>query len=327
MSEVARLVSLASFLASHPRISLGEAARATHRTPQELLKDMNALMMVGVHPYTPSDYIGYATSGPGENGLITLYSADHFKRPPNFTPQEALALKYALEHYAQAADGPTRRQIDELAAALAESLQGQAARELSRRERGFILPRRTERMREMIGRLARAGEERRVVELEYFSAHRGTLSRRRVHPYRIVESGSHFYLLALCELAGATRHFRVDRIRHAQMLDEVFTEAVPVRSKAGRMEPAMRGRQFETLMVEFSREAGPDVLEEYGQLPDVEVTAKANGRVVLKLPLFNETWAVGFVMSFGEHATILRPQSARDALKRTLEQALKAHQA
>jgi len=324
MSNVAALISLASFLATHPKISVEEAARATHRTPKKLMEDMRALLMVGTPPFSPSDYIGYAPMNAGKHSQIQIYYADHFRRPPNFTPQEALALKFALDHFAQTQDAASRREIESLSAALAEMLNSRAARELLAQSKGFVQQGLTEKMRERMAQLTRAGESRQVVELEYFSAHRGAVSKRRVHPYWIVESGAHFYLFAHCELVGATRHFRLDRVRSIDVLTESFPERSPKSRVPGRMEPMFSGKARETLEVEFSKEAAQDALEEWRNAPGAELT-ECRGRARLSLPLFNDNWAIGFVLSFGRHAKVLKPQRLREAVRNTIEKALKAH--
>lgn len=324
MSDVASLISLASFLATHPRISVEEAARATHRTPKKLMEDMRALLMVGTPPFSPSDYIGYAPMNAGKHSQIQIYYADHFRRPPNFTPQEALALKFALDHFAQTQDAASRREIESLSAALAEMLNSRAAKELMAQSKGFVQPGLTERMRERMAQLARAAEDRRIVELEYYSAHRGALSKRRVHPYWIVESGAHFYLFALCELAQATRHFRLDRVRGIKVLEAAFAERAPSSPGAGRLEPVFSGKSREELEVEFSREVSQDAIEEWRDAPGATCRV-VRGKTRLALPLFNDNWAVGFVLSFGRHAKVLKPARLREAVRATIEKALKAH--
>jgi proteasome accessory factor C len=324
MSDVASLISLASFLATHPKISVEEAARATHRTAKKLMEDMRALLMVGTPPFSPSDYIGYAPMNAGKHSQIQIYYADHFRRPPNFTPQEALALKFALDHFAQTQDAASRREIESLSAALGDMLNSRAAKELAAPARGFVQPGMTERMRELMAKLARAGEARQIVELEYFSAHRGALSKRRVHPYLIIESGAHFYLFAHCELAQATRHFRLDRIRGIAVLAETFSEKPPKSPNAGRLEPTFKGRAREQLEVEFSNEVSNEVADEWREAEGAELST-AKGKTRLSLPLFNDNWAVGFILSFGRHARVLKPARLREAVRSTIAKALKAH--
>ncbi|MBP9893066.1 MAG: WYL domain-containing protein [Planctomycetes bacterium] len=324
MSDVASLISLASFLATHPKISVEEAALATHRTAKKLMEDMRALLMVGTPPFSPSDYIGYAPMTAGKHSQIQIYYADHFRRPPNFTPQEALALKFALDHFAQAQDAGSRREISALSAALADMLNIRAAKELTAKSRGFVQPGLAERMRERMAQLTRAAEERRVVELEYYSAHRGALSVRRVHPYWIVESGAHFYVFAHCELAGETRHFRLDRVRALTVLNEPFSARPPKSPDAGRMKPVFSGTAREQLIVEFSKEASQDVADEWRDTPGA-IVKSTRGKTRLCLPLFNDNWAVGFVLSFGRHARVLKPARLRETVRATIVKALKAH--
>ncbi|HHS97657.1 MAG TPA: WYL domain-containing protein, partial [Chloroflexi bacterium] len=55
-----------------------------------------------------------------------------------------------------------------------------------------------------------AGE---TVEIEYYTAGRGHVTRRRVDPLRLEWRGEVVYLIAYCHLRGDRRVFRVDRIQ------------------------------------------------------------------------------------------------------------------
>ncbi|MCB9932437.1 MAG: WYL domain-containing protein [Planctomycetes bacterium] len=325
MSEVAELVSLVSFLVANEGISLREAAKATHRTPKRLLSDLDRMVMCGVPPYTPSDYINYSLRGVGDQARIRVNFAGHFARPLNFTPQEALALKYALEHFSRSADPESLKQAEDMIRLLREALHGRAQELLSDRGKGFVTPRRTERMRRMIGLLSKAVEERRVVEIEYYSAHRARLATRTVHPFAVLEIGAHFYLYAWCALAGDTRHFRLDRIRDARLLEERFAASAPKRREAGRMDSLFHGTPKDRLVVRFSREVAREVCDEWEGSPDVQIRPLRDGRAEIETPLYNQFWAIGFVMGFGDQAELLQPKWMRKELEQTVRQSLKAH--
>jgi predicted DNA-binding transcriptional regulator YafY len=65
----------------------------------------------------------------------------------------------------------------------------------------------------------RAVHERRVVVLDYVdSAGNGT--RREVEPSGLVRGTDGWYLVGWCRLRGDGRAFRIDRISHAEVLDQ-----------------------------------------------------------------------------------------------------------
>ncbi|MCB9893876.1 MAG: WYL domain-containing protein [Planctomycetes bacterium] len=325
MSEVTNLVSLVSFLVANEGISLRDAAKATHRTPARLLRDLERLMMCGVPPYSPSDYINYSLQGSGKTAQVHVRFAGHFARPLNFTPQESLALKYALEHFSRGADARTQKQIDGLTNMLREALQGRVHELLNDSAKGFVTPRQTERMRQLIGMLAEAIEDQQLVEIEYYSAHRARLAKRVVHPFAVLEIGAHFYLYAYCNTAEETRHFRLDRIRKAEPIDKFFDEQPPKRRELGKMESLFHGRPKSRLVVRFSKLVAAEVVEEWSESPGVKIKKLGDGRAVIETPLYNPFWAIGFVMGFGEHADLLEPKHLRDELAQTIRQSLAAH--
>lgn len=325
MSDVGNLVSLVSFLVANDGISVRDAAKATHRTPKKLLDDLDRLIMCGVPPYTPSDYFHYSLRGHGDDARLKVSFANHFARPLNFAPQEALAVKYALEHFSRSADQETTEQLQSMTEALREALQGRVRELLSDAARGFVTPRQTNRMRGMIGLLSQAVEDQQLVEIEYYSAHRARLGTRQVHPFAVLEIGAHFYLYAYCALAEGTRHFRLDRVREARLLDVFSDEAPPKKRKPGKMESLFHGTPKDKLAVRFSKEVAREVIDEWSDSPGVTVQKLRDGRAVIETPLYNQFWAIGFVMGFGEHAELLQPKWLKVELAETIRRSLKAH--
>jgi proteasome accessory factor C len=325
MSDIAELVSLVSFLVANPGIAIRDAAKATQRTPQQLLQDLDRLIMCGVPPYSPGDYINYTLEGAGDRARVHVRFASHFSRPLNFAPQEVVALKYALEHFSQGAEPEAQQQLSEMVRTLGEALHGRAHEAMTGASRGFVTPRQTGRMRKMIGLLSQAVEDQQLVELEYYSAHRAKLGRRTVHPFAVIEIGAHFYLYAYCALAGDTRHFRVDRIRDAQLQDVFFDEQPPKKRNLGRMESLFHGTPKDKLAISFDKPAAREVVEEWSDTPGVAIEQLKNGRVLISMPLYNQFWAIGFVMSFGEHAKLLKPRWLTRQLAETLRKSLEAH--
>lgn len=323
MSELADLVNLVTFLSANPGIPLKQAATATKRPVKKLVKDLNRVLLVGLPPYDPGSYINVRLVGPQQQ--IHLQLSEHFSRPLSFTPQEAMALRYALEHFEPGADSETAGQVGELSRVLGEALHGRTRELLREKAPGFVVPRRTDRMRRMMSQLARACENRMQVEIEYYSAHRAKLQLRRVHPFELVEIGAHFYVFAFCELAGDTRHFRLDRVRELQVTRHPSTRKPPKQRPTGRMESLFGGRPKDNLRVRFAPELAQEISDEWKGSPQARVQITGDGHAVLETPLYNQFWAVGYIMQFGEHAELIEPKWLRTELAETIKKSLKAH--
>jgi proteasome accessory factor C len=321
MSAVHDLVSLMSFLVAHDGIRLRDAAKATGRSTKRLIADLERLMMCGVPPYSPSDYMRYSLNGRGDDATISVFYAQQFARPLSLTPQEAMALKFALDHYSRATDPSA----SELAVTLQQALRGRSRDALEGARGGFVTPPRTQRMRKLVTTLTEACEDQQLVEIDYYSSHRASLDTRKLHPFGVLEIGAHFYLYAYCALAGDTRHFRLDRIRDVRPLDIFFDEQPPKVRRLGRMESLFDGKPRDVMQVRFTADVARDVIEEWAETPGVKVTEHKQGGVTISLPLYNSFWAVGFVMGFGRHAELLGPDWLRKDLVATLKKSLKAH--
>ena len=63
-------------------------------------------------------------------------------------------------------------------------------------------------------------DETRRIWIRYYTASRDAVTERTVDPLRLLVTDGHSYLEAYCHLAGAIRHFRVDRIEEVRLLDE-----------------------------------------------------------------------------------------------------------
>ena len=71
-----------------------------------------------------------------------------------------------------------------------------------------------------LGLVRQALDETRRIWIRYYTASRDAVTERTVDPLRLLVTDGHSYLEAYCHLAGAIRHFRVDRIEEVRLLDE-----------------------------------------------------------------------------------------------------------
>ena len=70
------------------------------------------------------------------------------------------------------------------------------------------------------GTVAGATLAGQVLSLDYHGRERGTTTRRRVHPQRLLHYRSNWYLIAWCEQAADLRTFALERIRQAEVQEE-----------------------------------------------------------------------------------------------------------
>ncbi len=327
--RIQRILTLIPFLRKNPGTPLETLGRLTGSPAEELVGDLNRMLLCGVPPYMPHDYIGVDIEGE----RVSLRFADHFKRPIRFTLKEALALKLALESLPAGGDAAYREARRTLLAKMDGILGKEAgpARVAGRletvrgRETATLTARGRERVERVLAAVARGIAERHPLEIEYYSASSDALRARRIQPYGVVDQDGETYLVALDGLRKRVLPFRVDRVRAARVLeDERFT--VPARFTLDayrKREMKFPKRPAQTVKVRFAREVARWVREDrdYRGEP-VEETPE--GDLIVTHKAGSLPFLVNRLLQYGKNAEVLSPPEVRAEMRRTLDRALEA---
>ncbi len=136
----------------------------------------------------------------------------------------------------------------------------------------------------------------RCVEMDYYSYDRDEDTHRIVEPHRCLYD-RYWYLTAHCRLAGATRVFRLDRIRSATLLEESFE---PPENVATAMDgvPIDGSLPEVTLMLDTSARW---VVEQYPNRGWTEVA----GGVEVVLPVTATRWMERLLLRLGPAAEVV----------------------
>ncbi len=205
-----RLLALVPWVAAHDGPALADVSARFGCTEEELVDDLQLLFLCGLHPYTPDMLIDVDIAG----GRVWIRYAEYFARPLRLTPAEGLALLAAgqavLSGPGGDETGPLARGLRKLAGALgvAETEAVEVA----------LAP----AAAEVTATLRAGADERRQVEIDYYSFGRDQWSQRTVDPYAVFSSAGQWYLSAWCHSVDDERLFRLDRVRAARLLDTTF---------------------------------------------------------------------------------------------------------
>ncbi|RME74590.1 MAG: WYL domain-containing protein [Planctomycetota bacterium] len=321
-----RILALIPYVRKHPGARLEDLARYCGATPAEILSDLDRVLLCGVPPYLPDDYIGVYV----DDDRVEIRFADHFRRPIRFTLEEALALLMAIEslpegEHSEAKASLRQRITDLMRKSLGAPPAGGASagpepseRLATHSGRGPThgIPPWRQRIKEVLDVLAPAIEARRKVRVAYYSASSDATTERVVHPLGIVRKSGETYLVAYCEQRGGVRTFRVDRLRSAVALEQRFTP--PERFDLERYErshmdfdrdPPLQAR------VRIDRRSARWVRE---QLPEHRVEPLPDGGAIITIPARSERWLLNEVLSYGAEVELLEPPELREALHRHL---------
>ena len=114
-------------------ITVQELAQRTGLTESQITDEVGALvMMCGVPPYAPNNYVSLWVQG----GRVYIRFAEQFERPVRLVLQEALALLLALKPL-ESAEHPFHQAVRALRKKILEALSPDAKRAFGRAEKVF----------------------------------------------------------------------------------------------------------------------------------------------------------------------------------------------
>ena len=304
----ARLVTLASILIDAGRA--GERLRADavcerlQISDQELREDVSVLNVVN---FGGGSYVLYAEVG--DDGWIEVdpepYS-DNFARPARLLPVEAKALVAAIdligEHLPEGALAGAR---DKIVAALGADPTEQGLQIAAGGGDDVSIA------RVVNGAIA----DHRRLRLEYYKANEDEFSTRTVEPYALINGREGWYVASFDLAKDDVRHFRLDRIKHAEVLDETFEDRPEV-DAAADVEGWPR-----TGEVPASRTARVWVAPERARWAreDLSVAEELDdGAVIVELPFAGTDWLVQRVLAEAGDAAVLEPDDARAAVRQAV---------
>jgi len=302
--RIARLVTLASILIqagrAGDRLQSADVCEQMQISDGELREDINVLNVVN---FGGGSYVLYAEiDEAGEIEVDPEPYSDNFARPARLLPVEAKALVAAIdligEHLPEGSLASSRSKIvDALGADPME--QGLHVANAGGDDSA-------------IARVAsEAIMERRLLRLDYYKPNEDEFSARVVEPYALMNGREGWYVACFDPDRGAVRHFRLDRIRHAEVADTRY-EPRPEVDPAADVDGWLR-----TGEVESSRVARVWVSPERARWAREERRVAehlADGSVIVELSFKGIDFLVRDVLAEGGDAAVLEPSDAREAV-------------
>jgi len=300
----ARLVTLASILIEAGR--LGELLQATdvcerlQISDAELREDVNVLNVVN---FGGGSYVLYAEVA--DDGTIEVdpepYS-DNFARPARLLPVEAKALVAAIdligEHLPSGSLEPARKKI-------VDALGSDPM------EQGLQVARAAGDDKEIAQVVSRAISVGCLLKFEYYKPNEDEFGERLVEPYALMNGREGWYVAAFDLKQNAVRHFRLDRIKTAEVTEEPFSRRPEVDPAAdvdgwprtGEVPASARARVLVSPeRARWAREERPVAQE------------LSDGSVIVELAFAGVDWLVREVLKEAGDAVVLEPADARDAV-------------
>lgn len=215
--QVGRILSLVPWIAAHDGPSIDEVCAHFDITRDQLHDDLNAVMVVGLAPYTPGDLVEvlYDADEFDDAEHVSIGFTNFFERPLRLTLHEALALLAAgaAARHQPGHDpvGPLARGLDKVASVVGVDPDSDLDVRVSQRQA------------ELHAQLTEAVEHLRVVRMTYHSYARDAITQRDIEPRRVLTVDGATYVAAWCRRSTGARRFRLDRITDLTVTDETFT--------------------------------------------------------------------------------------------------------
>ena len=301
----ARLVTLASILIQAGRsgqsLELEDLCRRLQISDGELREDISVLNVVN---FGGGSYVLYAEIDE-DAGSVTVdpepYS-DNFARPARLLPVEAKALVAAIdligEHLPQGSLTPAREKI---VAALGEDPM----------EQGLQVAHGGSDDSDVSRVVSKAITKQVLLELDYYKENEDEFSVRRVEPYALINGREGWYVATFDPGKQDVRHFRLDRIKRAELTSVRFEPRAEVNPSADVEGWPRTGE------VAASRSARVWISPERARWAREQrklVAEYDDGAIVVELSFAGLDWLVREVLKEAGDAAVLEPPDARSAV-------------
>ena len=298
-----RILTMVAYVRRRPEgLPIREVAAYLGCSPQEVAEDIDAVLMCGVPPYLPSDYINAGIEG--ERVFISF--ADHIHRPINLTLQEAVALLLALRSLPVGASAQDA--VGQLRSKILRLMPGKG-RELRRIGRRIRLGGRRTTLGRTLHAIEQAISEGREVHMEYYTASRDAMTERDLRPYGLIEHGGNWYVVGLCLLRDRELPFRVDRIRKIELTDRQFKPprnfSIEKYRAAEMYFPTSRDLRVK---IRVAPELVRWVREER---PPSDIQPTADGGAIASLSVTHAEWLLAWLIQRVTLAEVIQPAAIR----------------
>lgn len=174
---------------------------------------------------------------------------------------------------------------------------------------------------QLFQKLGRAASSRCRIEMAYYTAGRGELTRRRADPLHLRNYLSEWYVIAFDHLRGEVRDFHLGRIRELIVLSEQFDwpEGFDLSTYLDSGFGMMRGREPFQVEIVFDEYQARWMRERKNYHPTEQKEELPDGGLLLRMEVGALDSVKRFVMQYGAHARVLAPEELRRAIRDELE--------
>jgi proteasome accessory factor C len=304
----ARLVTLAGMLIESAkgdaRLATADVVERLHITKEELRDDIDLLNVVN---FGGGTYVLYAELQGEEIEVDAEPYGDNFARPARLLPLEAKALVAAIDlfgdHLPQSGLASARKKI-----------VGALGHDPS--EEGLEIAASGGDDSDVARKVNKAIEGQRVLSIHYYKENEDEFTKRDIEPYRLANGPEGWYVASYDRRREDVRHFRLDRIKEAEISKETFEPRPEVEEIAAIEGTWLSGENVpaaEVARVWVSPERARWAGEEHTVTEEL-----TDGAVVIEVPYGSLDWLLREILKGAGEWVVLEPESAREAIAQEL---------
>lgn len=298
-ARLSRLLAMVPWLEQHSGVSIQEAAEHFGVSRADFERDLWLTVCCGLPGHGPDQLIDIQFWD--DDGSINVIDPQTLDRPLRLSASEAMSLIVGLRLLAQVPGGHDRAALASATAKL-ESAAG-----IAQGAATFVDD---DVDGEIALRVSEAIASQRAVRLVYVGASRDEETQRVVEPAEILRHRGRSYVSGWCREAGSERTFRLDRVRSAEILDEIVepravrSSVAPDRAEDVRLRVNPRARWL------LEGWDCADVVD----LPD--------GAIEATVTVADRDWLVRIVLGQGGAVEVVSPAEVRQQVREAAERAL-----
>ena len=304
----ARLVTLAGMLIEsakgEARLPVADVKDRLHVTEEELRGDIDLLNVV---KFGGGTYVLYAELQGDEIEVDAEPYGENFARPARLLPLEAKALVAAIDllgdHLPQSGLAGARKKI---VVALGHDPS----------EEGLEIAASGGDDSDVARKVNKAIEGQRVLSIHYYKENEDEFTKREIEPYRLANGPEGWYVASYDRRREDVRHFRLDRIKEAEVSKEGFEPRPEVEEIAAIEGGWLSGEHVpaaDVARVWVSPERARWAREEHPVIEEL-----ADGAVVIEVPYGSTDWLLREILKGAGELVVLEPDTAREAIAHEL---------
>jgi len=236
-----------------------------------------------------------------------------------FSPAELMALVFSRDLLKPLDGTPIKESLDSVFNKAAAALPSEAVAYIQRLRSyfsvGFGPHKNYSAYRETLDRLTRAIDQKRTVEMKYYSASRNATGRRSVDPYKLWYADGALYLIGYCHRRRDVRMFAVERIRSLVVTSKPCQMPLQFDVEAYVQDAliVMRGKPIDVELV-FDRGTAAWVKDREWH-PSQRLELTKGGRLKMFLGVADTPELLGWILSFGAGVRVVAPAQLRDRVR------------